>query len=331
MKNKLTTLIFVLWSAVCLQAQVTAVLTPPTGCEANGIIQLEIQGEGPFTIDWTEVIDNDDPTSIGSSTKEIPLEQWNNQEVIKELKAGTYCVTIKNAKCCEAKHCFELQSDQGSIKVVYKRNNTFCVIYGSDGGGKALNAPCEGEIEIGGMNNPNIWFFEWKMVEEPWRIWNTQNLKDLCNGTYILTATNKETGCEEKLKVEICCCRAAGIISPELGDNTFSPHPDPPFNPELKVCVAAGKAGALMVEYKATPPSSKGKADGSIVLIVTGGSKDPIYYKWEEKKTGKMYSTKDISNLSSGDYCYTVTNGCDVKSDCVPLYVCEEKNVSCLC
>jgi Secretion system C-terminal sorting domain/SprB repeat len=317
--------LLLVFTTVILQAQVTAVLTPPTGCEANGMIQLtEIKGEGPFTIDWTEVVDNDDPTSINSGTIEIPLDQWNNQEVIKELKAGTYCVTIKNAKCCEAKQCFELKSKEGSVKVIYKRNNTFCVIYGGDTG-KSLPAPCEGEIEIGGINDPTSWVFEWRMVEEPWREWDTQNLKDLCNGTYTLTATNKETGCVEKLRVEICCCHQAGLLSPEPGNNSASVHPDPPFNPELKVCVSSGKAGALMVDYKATPPSAKGKSDGSITLQVTGGSKDPIYYKWEEKKTKKTFTTKDIFNLPSGDYCYTVTNGCDEKTDCVPLYVCEER------
>lgn len=54
MKNKLTILIFVLLGICQIHAQVTAVLTPPTGCESNGMIELtDIQGESPFTIDWS--------------------------------------------------------------------------------------------------------------------------------------------------------------------------------------------------------------------------------------------------------------------------------------
>ena len=93
-----------------LSAQVTATLTQPKGCENNGMIELEIEGDGPFTIDWT-TLEND---GFSPHPVEVAHEEWNNQTKITDLPPGQYCVTVKNAKCCEAKQCFWLEKEGNS-------------------------------------------------------------------------------------------------------------------------------------------------------------------------------------------------------------------------
>lgn len=328
MKNKLTILIFVLLGICRIQAQVTAVLTPPTGCESNGMIELtDINGEGPFTIDWSVTTSEPSPSGPPKFI-DTPLLEWNNQTKITGLAPGMYCVTVKDAKCCEARYCFDLEKKEGSIKVVYKKNTFYChAIW--DGFGKAKNSDCSGAIEIGGLKDPNLWAYKWTKEDEPGIVWNTQNIKDLCPGTYILTAINKETGCEETLTVTICCCTPSFILGGDDFQNpTYTVNPEPPIDAVAKSCPPASDAEQLSVTHQATPPSATGKSNGSIKLTVSGGTNSPIYYSWKEEKTGKEYATKDISGLPSGNYCYTVTNGCAVVKDCVPIYVCEENKMS---
>jgi hypothetical protein len=124
MKNKLTIFIFALLFVWRAQAQVTATLTQPTGCEANGMIELDIKGEGPFTIDWTTLGDDGNP--FNPKPVQVPHEEWNNQTKIRDLQSGVYCVTVKNAKCCEAQYCFFLESTEGSVKLKLKINPTAC-------------------------------------------------------------------------------------------------------------------------------------------------------------------------------------------------------------
>ena len=299
-----------------LSAQVTATLTQPKGCENNGMIELQIEGEGPFTIDWTTV-----ETIGGFSLQMVHVahEEWNNQTKITDLPPGLYCVTVKNAKCCEAKQCFWLEKEGGSVKVDYIKNASTC------NGGVKQSPDQDGEIHIAIPPNykESDYDFTWVLKEAPNNV--ISNKKDLFNVqviyTYVLTAYNKISGCEETLEVKLCCCGSAldAQGNPiELTGKALELY-----------CASNNPIGTdpnINVTVKATPPTTIGASNGSIVLTVTGGGANPTYYyKWKETKSGKEFYTKDISGLPSGDYCYTVTNGCQTIKDCVPIYVCEEK------
>ena len=290
--------------ASSLSAQVTATLTQPKGCENNGMIELQIEGEGPFTIDWTTL-------EFGGSTPqptEVAHEEWNNQTKITDLAPGQYCVTVKNAKCCEAKQCFWLEKEGGSVKVAYKKNVSTC------SGKPTLAIDGEIYIEIPSKYQESDYDFKWTYKDYPnWVISTKKDLVGVQAETYVLTAYNKITGCEEIIEVKLCCC--------------------PSFDENGKLVILSDDelknacditANNMTVDAKATPPTGKGATNGSIVLTIKGAGSDPMYYRWRSN-TGKEYFTKDIKNLPSGDYCYTVTNGCQTIKDCVPIYVCEEK------
>ena len=307
--------VLILGSAMGLSAQITATLTQPEGCENNGMIDLQIVGDGPFTIDWTTIETDPDPgTGLTTGTIEVAHDEWNNLTKISELAPGQYCVTVKNAKCCEAKQCFELKKKGGSLKVAYKKNPNYC----SEGGKYSIR---DGEIDVAGFENKADWSFVWKREESPWETYaNDSKIKNLGVGTYTLTATNKATGCEEILTIVLCCCSQQSMV-----DENGNVVPNDSAEPSKNVCVIYPFVNTLYVDHAATPPTGKGANNGSIKLIITGNSNQQNYYKWKEKKTGKEYYTQNISNLPPGEYCYTVTNGCQLKTDCIPIYVCEEK------
>ena len=288
-----------------LSAQVTAILTQPKGCENNGMIELEIEGDGPFTIDWTTL---ESSGGFSPHPVEVAHEEWNNQTKIGDLPPGQYCVTVKNAKCCEAKQCFWLEKEGGNLKVAYKKNVSSC------SGKPAPAADGEIYIEIPPKYQESDYDFKWTYKDYPnWVISTKKDLVGVQAETYVLTAYNKITGCEEILEVKLCCCPSFD----EDGKLVIL------SNDELKnACDIT--ANNMTVDAKATPPTGKGATNGSIVLTIKGAGSDPIYYRWRSS-TGKEYFTKDIKNLPSGDYCYTVTNGCQTIKDCVPIYVCEEK------
>ena len=290
--------------ASSLSAQVTATLTQPKGCENNGMIELEIEGDGPFTIDWT-TLEND---GFSPHPVEVAHEEWNNQTKITDLPPGQYCVTVKNAKCCEAKQCFWLDKEGGNLKVAYKKNVSTCA------GKPKLATDGEIYIEIPPKYQESDYDFKWTYKTLPnWIISTKKDLTNVQAETYVLTAYNKITGCEETIEVKLCCCPSV----------TSEGEPVVLSTDDLKnACVGTPN---ITVEVKATPPSIKGAKNGSIILTITGGGSDPIFYRWKETKSGKEYFTKDLTNLPSGNYCYTVTNGCRRAEDCVPIYVCGEE------
>ncbi len=64
----------------------------------------------------------------------------------------------------------------------------------------------------------------------------------------------------------------------------------------------------MSLNFAVTPVSTVGGADGAINLTVTGGSA-PLSFIWSQGQ-----STEDLNNLSSGQYCVTVTDasGCTI-------------------
>ncbi len=165
MKKTLYLFFIALLNLVQVHAQITATINHPSGCGSeDGSICLEIKGEGPFEIDWSmqvpdDVVNTSTPTS---GYVQQPVEEWNNQMCIKGLKAGKYCVTVRNASCCQAEYCFELkEGGESQIAVSYKKNvNYFESFPNPNCQGKPVPGPNDGEIKIH-VNNSDPYTFEW--------------------------------------------------------------------------------------------------------------------------------------------------------------------------
>src|SRR5690606_20505672 len=60
------------------------------------------------------------------------------------------------------------------------------------------------------------------------------------------------------------------------------------------------QAAPIGLSFAATPVTTVGGSDGSIILTVTNAT-NPITYNWSNGAV-----TKDLSNLTAGQYCVTV-------------------------
>lgn len=81
----------------------------------------------------------------------------------------------------------------------------------------------------------------------------------------------------------------------------------------LFLCVNIAMADDLSASSR---PSLHGASNGTVDLLVTGGT-GPYTYSWSGP-SGFTADSQDISNLSPGDYCVTVTDAfCGTASLCV--------------
>ena len=130
------------------------------------------------------------------------------------------------------------------------------------------NGDCDGSIFIDVAGGCPPYNFSWSNGE------STEDLNNLCAGSYNLTVTD-ENGCAEEITVEITEPDAITITETSSDYNGFG-------------------------------VSCNGDSDGSIDITVEGGV--GLYsYAWSNSET-----TEDLSNLGAGTYTLTVTdeNGC---------------------
>jgi hypothetical protein len=283
---------------------VTSTISKTSACgKADGAIDIDVTGGvEPYTYEWT-----------------FPDGGTSNFEDISDLAAGIYIVTITDNLCGLAIHSFEVLDGEGGkvLSVSYKKNVFNCARVNKCNDTKGTTGSNDGEIKIH-VNSSDPYTFEWHRNGWSPIFSKDKDIKGLETGYYNLIATNTKTGCVEKLTVEICCCVYAitndGTICPLPPSNVFG----------YSICPANEKNNVSAVTHQATPPTGSGKNDGKINLVVTGGNPSSTYYYWEGPK-GFTAATKEITGLASGDYCYTVTDGCGTFTDCITIYVCGEK------
>lgn len=208
---------------------------------------------------------------------------------IGHLNDGIYRVRVKDNNNCVINKNFTLKYEYKNY-VADKKNNTNC----SDN-----EASCDGFIKIATKGNKQ-YTYSWS---GPNGFSSTsKDINNLCPGSYNLTAT-ESNGCTEIINVNICCCHA--------NDSQYSE------------CDGTGLQ--INVAKTVISPKTNTSNDGSISLNATGGL-GQYYYKWSGPN-GFTSTEKDLINIGIGNYCVTVTDGCQSTNWCLDLKSCGDKNI----
>ncbi|MBK9717138.1 MAG: SprB repeat-containing protein [Saprospiraceae bacterium] len=207
---------------------------------------------------------------------------------IDNLSNGNYSVFGHDAKNCNFNNTFEINYINKNF-IEFMHNNSTC-------NGDADSR--DGEIRIGSIDNSN-YTFSWT---GPYGFTSTsRNISMLRPGNYKVTITDPD-GCTEKLEQIICCCSSSNTDYPSCG--TF-----PPIT-------------AMSDEQAVTIDNG---CNGYIHLTVSGGS-GTYFYQWTGPN-GYSSKLKDIDKLCKGDYCVTITDGCQSFTKCIPIPECSENQL----
>lgn len=191
----------------------------------------------------------------------------SNSEDVINLFAGEYCLTVTDANGCQGTECITLTEAPGI-------DYTFDVFEYPNGLNTSCGDACDGSIDltISGGAPPIV--FSW--TGPPGFSADTEDISDLCAGTYTVTTTDGN-GCVQSASVT--------LIGPE------------PILIELE---SPTFGGGLEV-------SCFGENTGAIITTVSGGLGD-LNYDW----TGPsdfMSDQEDLEELFAGTYDLTVTDG----------------------
>lgn len=210
----------------------------------------------------------------------------------------------------------------------------------------SCNGDCDATLYTNTTNGTSPYTYLWDDLGNS----TNDTLYNLCAGNYNVTVTD-DNGCQGTASATITepLPLTSGIsATPETcsgncnGTATVTPSGGtPPYNiiwsdgasqttttasglcagvytvtiTDSKLCtfdttITVNSNAILLVTENITSPSCYNTADGSISLSVSGGT-SPYTYLWWNASTGNS-----VSGLSSGSYCYTVTddNGCNVQN-----------------
>lgn len=190
------------------------------------------------------------------------------------LFAGEYCLTVTDANDCSETECITLTEAPGI-------EFTFDVLEYPNGFNTSCGNICDGSIDLsitGGMEPIDI---DW--TGPPGFIANTEDISDLCAGTYTATTTDAN-GCVQSASVTLT---QPAPISIDLEAPVFG--------------------GGFEV-------SCFGANTGSIVTTIEGGE-NGLSFSWSGPD-GFTSADQDLQNLFAGTYDLTVTdgNGCTSQS-----------------
>lgn len=261
---------------------------------------------------------------------------WQNNNSFTGLAAGNYTVQVRDAAGCTA-------SASGNPQVIAApqiMSLNFAVTPVSTVGGNNGTI----DLTVTGGNTPRS--FQWSNGVA------TEDLSNISPGQYCVTVTDAAgctiTGCGN-VTAPVCTLAVTSVVAngPTCnsgsngtitvtttgangavqysinGGNTwqatgsFTGLSSGSYTVQVRDaagCTANAPANpytinqpaAIGLNFVATPVSTAGGADGAINLTVTNGAL-PRTYQWSNGE-----ATEDISNLSAGQYCITVTdnNGC---------------------
>jgi Secretion system C-terminal sorting domain/SprB repeat len=129
---------------------------------------------------------------------------------------------------------------------------------------------CDGAIDITAEGNAGPFTFAWSNGTEE------EDQKDICPGTYTVTVTNT-FGCTKVLVIEILRCKA-----------------------EIPITV---------VNMEIVPVSPITFTGGAIKLVLKP-TVYPLFFKWTDESGTIIATTEDLTNISPGNYCVTISGGC---------------------
>lgn len=297
------------------QISVTASITnlPCTGGGNTGAIDITTTGGTPsYTYHW-----NTNATA----------------EDISSLSAATYTVTITDNSFCSITSSFTV-SQAGTLTVTPTSVNVLChgastgsvslsvsggtpnYTYSWNGGatGSSLSNIAAGTYTVTIADNAGCTLTNTTTITEPTALTATATATDvschgLTNGAVSLQVNGGVTGYTynwgNNVTTQNRSNLGAGSYTVTITDNNS--------------CTATASAtvaepAALTASSTATNASAFGSGDGAVNLTVAGGT-SAYTFIWSSGQT-----TEDISNLSAGNYCVTVTDNhsCTV-SDCATV------------
>lgn len=264
----------------------------------NGCADLQINSaNGPYEVNW--LLKEKGLFKAVTGWPKYNLSGTNNQEDLCNVNtSGEYKVVVYDMFCGKFEQtiaidpcaCFD-------VNLVHHKNVSFCEVpdvYPTP----PPTQSCDGKIEINVTGNTSASIL--------WSTGATTNkIENLCTGIYSVTVISN--GCSKVSSYEVCCC-------------TFNAYNHDGGN--LYLCTSDGSHPTLDINLQAIHPSSSNSFDGSISLSFTGGT-NTMAYKWEGPNNFKS-NKKDITNLQSGLYSVTVTDGCNEKSKQILLQGCSD-------
>jgi hypothetical protein len=129
---------------------------------------------------------------------------------------------------------------------------------------------CDGAIDITAEGNAGPFTFAWNKGSEE------EDQQDLCPGTYTVTVTNA-FGCTKVLVIEILRCTQEIPIT---------------------------------VENMEIVPVSPITFTGGAIKLVLKPTVYPLFFKWTDESGTIIATTEDLTNISPGNYCVTISGGC---------------------
>jgi hypothetical protein len=196
---------------------------------------------------------------------------WSNDETtqsIEDLAPGTYTVTVQDFNGCEAIESVEIaEFICPDLLIASTKSDILC------------SGECNGFVEITAIENAEEpILYEWNSGQ------TTSLITDLCEGAYVVTATD-------------------ALNCPIISDTFHIVAPE-----------------ELIISTSSTNETGNDFNDGSASVTPSGGV-EPYTFAWSNGE-----STQNIGNLPPGSYTVTVTdaNGCE-KEDLaiVEEYLCE--------
>ena len=274
---------------------------------SDGTIDITVNGgTSDFTFNWDNGLD--------------PNEDQSG------LTAGTYCVTVTDANNCTADICVVISED-GAPTISATSTDEFC-------------DASDGTIDITVNGGTPDYTFNWDNGLDP-----NEDQTGLEAGTYCVTVTD-DNGCTAETCVTIMdfgsptltatqtdatCGGSDGTIdltvnggTPDFTfswDNGLDPNEDQTGlsagtycvtvtddnNCTAATCITIDEIGGPTISFEAGNVSCNGADNGSIDLVVSGGTPD-YTFAWSDG----LPDTEDQTGLAPGSYSVTVTddNGC---------------------
>ena len=220
--------------------------------------------------------------------------EWSDGASSKDrsgLSAGDYCVTASDWLGCTAEACFSLLVNSVDARIASINNNGIC---GSR----------QASIDLA-VGTPGNYTYQW--TGPGGFSASTQDISNLDNGLYNVTVSDAGA-CTKPLSARICCCISFTAPGQE-SSSRCQPINAPP----------------LSLALQSLQPIDENNDRGSINVETDGGVGTSLYYSWTGPNGYEAY-TEDISQLTEGEYCLTVTDGCEEQSDCWEIVDCRETN-----
>ncbi|MCW5906396.1 MAG: gliding motility-associated C-terminal domain-containing protein [Chitinophagales bacterium] len=296
--------------ALVLSTQVTHVLCNGA---STGAVDLSVTGgTGSYSYSWSD----------GSSSEDL-----------SGLTAGTYCVTVTDGNSCTATACVTITQPAPVLITLASYNDVSCF------GGN------NGKIDISVYGGVPLYTFAWSNGS------SGEDLNNVSAGTYTVTVTDAN-GCTATLSQTIneptlltatvtagtLLCHGdttsvdltvtggttpynyfwgTGAIVEDLygvGAGTYSVIVTDANSCTATATIVIAQPTALVLSTQATHVLCNGASTGAIDLTVTGGTLN-YSFNW-----GNGASTEDLTGITAGTYCVTVTdgNGCTATA-CVTI------------